>query len=110
MRTEMFTLLDQTRKRATILAVTVTIGLASLFAGCGRDSSVADAGFDISAPLVDRMRVSCNAVRDKMAGGVETLDGEEMMSLMMPGHVSPFHVRNDEVSQTRWKPWASGRP
>lgn len=32
------------------------------------------------------------------------------MALVMLGNVSPFHVRNDEVSKTRWKPWASGRP
>jgi hypothetical protein len=25
------------------------------------------------------------------------------------GYISPFHVRNDEVSTTRWKPWMVGR-
>ncbi len=24
------------------------------------------------------------------------------------GYLSPFHVRNDEVSKTRWKPWSPG--
>lgn len=60
--------------------------LCALVAGCGRDGSVADPGFDIPASLVDRMRVSYNLVRNKMTGGAENLDGEELMALMMLGY------------------------
>ena len=60
--------------------------LCALVAGCGRDGSVAEPGFDIPASLVDRMRVSYNLVRNKMSGGADNLDGEEMMALMMLGY------------------------
>lgn len=92
-----------------LAGVVVVMCARSVVAGYGRGGAGGEAAFDIPASLVDRLRIACNAVRDKMAGGVETLDGEELLALM-PGHVSPFHVSNDEVSKTRWKPWASGRP
>ena len=60
--------------------------LCALVAGCGRVGSVAEPGFDIPASLVDRMRVSYNLVRNKMTGGPENLDGEELMALMMLGY------------------------
>ena len=44
-------------------------------AGCGRGGAGGKAEFDIPASLVDWMRTACNAVRDKMASGDETLDG-----------------------------------
>ena len=97
------------KRFAMLIGVVAIAGAAFVAAGCGRGGAGGEADFDIPASLVDRMRVFCNAVRNKMAGGVETLDGEEMMALVMLGNVSPFHVSNDEVSKTRWKPWASGR-
>lgn len=55
-------------------------------AGCGRGGAGGEAEFDIPASLIDRMRVSYNLVRNKMTGGAENLDGEEMMALMMLGY------------------------
>lgn len=60
--------------------------ICAFVSGCGRNGgAAAGAGFDIPPSLIDRMRVSYNAERNRMAGS-ETLDGEEMMALMQLGY------------------------
>lgn len=74
-------------ERVAMLAGMVAVACVAFMAtGCGRNGSVAAADFDIPASLVDRMRVAYNLVRNKMTGGPENLDGEEMMALMMLGY------------------------
>ena len=86
---DMFDVLERMRnsfKGTPILAVTAAIGFLCFSTGCGRNDSVDKPAFDIPPSLVDRMRVSYNSVRNKMSGGSETLDGEEMMALMQLGY------------------------
>ena len=74
-------------KRIAEMAGVLAIACAAFVAaGCGRGGGGGEAEFDIPASLVDRMRVSYNSVRNQMTGGAETLDGEEMMALMMLGY------------------------
>ena len=69
-----------------LIGVVAIAGAAFVAAGCGRGGGGGEAEFDIPASLVDRMRVSYNLVRNKMTGGAENLDGEELMALMMLGY------------------------
>jgi hypothetical protein len=74
-------------KRTVLLTGVVGVAcVASMATGCGRGGSGGEPEFDIPPSLVDRMRVSYNRVRNTMTGGAETLDGEEMMALMMLGY------------------------
>ncbi len=74
-------------KRVAVLAGVIAVAWGVFVAtGCGRGGVGGEAGFDIPASLVDRMRVSYNLVRNKMTGGPENLDGEELMALMMLGY------------------------
>ena len=74
-------------KRIAILAGVIAVAsVACIVTGCGRKGSVVESDFDIPTSLVDRMRVSYNLVRNKMTGGADNLDGEELMALMMLGY------------------------
>ena len=70
---------------AVIWAVTIAVGFGCLSTGCGRSDGSVESTFDIPPSLIDRMRVSYNTERNRMAGS-ETLDGEEMMALMQLGY------------------------
>lgn len=74
-------------KGIAILAAMGAVACAVFVAtGCGRGGAGGEAEFDIPASLIDRMRFSYNLVRNKMTGGPENLDGEELMALMMLGY------------------------
>lgn len=74
-------------KRIVLLTGGMAVAcVAFMVTGCGRIGVAAEEGFDIPSSLVDRMRVSYNRVRNTMAGGPESLDGEEMMALMQLGY------------------------
>ena len=60
--------------------------LCALLIGCGRSDTASESPFDIPPSLVEKMRVSYNIVRNKMAGTGASLDGEEMMAMLQLGY------------------------
>ncbi len=69
------------------------IFLCVFLAGCARDGSVEKkSGFDIPPSLVERMRISYNVFRNKMAGAEGPLDGEEMVALLKLGYENATEI------------------
>ena len=72
-------------RRVSLTGAMGAVCIGCLSTGCGHGDATVESDFDIPPSLVDRMRVSFNAVRNEMAGS-ETLDGDKMMAQIRLGY------------------------